>query len=111
MNILVQDEQITYLDWTDASLAHPFFSVLRLLTYFLPVSLKEHHPNLVMRLRTAYLEPWTVYAPMSRLLKALEHATTPMLLHRALNYSLLDFTRRGIPWERSMVVARHLQAL
>lgn len=111
MNILVQDGQMTYLDWTDASLTHPFFSALRLLSYFLPTSLKEQHPHLIQRLRTAYLEPWTAYAPMDRLLQAFEHATTPMLLHRALNYSLLDFTRRGIPWERSMVVTRHLQAL
>ena len=111
MNILVQDEWVTYLDWTDASITHPFFSALRLLTYFLPTSLKERHSDLVLHLRAAYLEPWTIYAPMNRLLEALEHATTPMLLHRALNYFLLDFTQQGIFWERSTVVARHLQAL
>lgn len=109
-DILVQDKQITYLDWTDASLAHPFFSALRLLP-FLPASLKEHHSNLTMHLRTAYLEPWTIYAPMNRLLEALEYAKAPMRLHRALNYFLLDFTQQGISWERSTVVVICLKAL
>ena len=111
INVLVQDEQITYLDWTDASLTHPFFSALRLLIYCLPASLKERHPDLATRLRTAYLEPWTIYAPMDHLMKALDHATIPMRLHRALNYSLLDFTRQNILWERSIVAANALRAL
>lgn len=111
INVLVQDEQITYLDWTDASLAHPFFSALRLLIYCLPASLKERHPDLAMRLRIAYLEPWTVYAPMDHLLETLDHAIIPMRLHRALNYSLLDFTRQNIPWERSITAANALRAL
>jgi hypothetical protein len=48
---------------------------------------------------------------MERLREAFNHTMTPMSLHRALNYYLLDFTRLGIAWERSPVVANSLRGL
>src|SRR5262249_18516699 len=106
-NIRVAGERVYYLDWTDSAVSHPFFSLARLLL-FIPTALSSDHPLIhpaaALRLRDAYLEPWTAYEPMDRLIAALALAQPLAALARALNYSQLDFTRRGIDWECSAVV-------
>jgi hypothetical protein len=52
-----------------------------------------------------------LYASLPPLIEAFGNALTPMFLSRALNYAQLDFTRRGLRWERSTVFVRHLQIL
>ncbi|MBP7997858.1 MAG: phosphotransferase [Chloroflexi bacterium] len=66
-NIFLNDEHPTFFDWGDCSVAHPFFS---LRTVFVNIEyifdLPEGAPAFT-RLREAYLEPWTRFAPSHRL--------------------------------------------
>jgi hypothetical protein len=51
-NVFVRDGEIRILDWGDANVSHPFLS--------LTVEMDEGA-------RPAYLEPWTVFAPLAQL--------------------------------------------
>lgn len=66
-NIFLNNEQPVFFDWGDCSLTHPFFS---LRTVFVNIEyifdLPEDAPPFA-RLREAYLEPWTRFAPPRRL--------------------------------------------
>jgi hypothetical protein len=81
------------------------------LHYFLTPTIKANYPDVFARLRLAYLEPWTEYASMERLLHVFDQALLPMLMQRALFYSQLPFTQQGFIWERSTVVPNQLRAL
>jgi hypothetical protein len=81
-------------DWGDASVAHPFTTLLvtlRVVAYF--GKLDNGAPEL-LRLRDAYLEPWTAEHERSTLLEACRLALLTGPLGRALSYrrSLLDAT-------------------
>lgn len=71
-NIFVNGSDYTFFDWGDSSITHPFFS---LRTTFVSLentlSLDQASPKFE-RLRDRYLEPWTVYEPIERLIAALE---------------------------------------
>lgn len=58
-NVLLGDAGYIYTDWSDCSVAHPFFTMvvtLRAAAHWL--KLPESGPE-ISRLRDAYLEPWT----------------------------------------------------
>jgi len=85
-NIILTDEGTVFFDWSDSAIAHPFFS---LSLFFRSIEQEGWFPNLSQvqsRLATAYLEPWTVYEPMDRLLTAFELARILEVLHHALTY-------------------------
>ena len=72
--VFVRAGRYLFLDWGDACVAHPFFTLtvtLRVLGYRL--ELPETAPELD-RFRDAYLEPWTRLAPRAELLAALPGA-------------------------------------
>jgi hypothetical protein len=80
-NLIEREEGYLYFDWSDSSVTHPFFDLLDIL----------HESAMFQRdvrqaLIQAYLEPWTDYAPMERLLRAVELALPLAALHRALVY-------------------------
>ena len=62
-------------DWGDAGVAHPFFTTV--------ISLQEE-PE---RVRDAYLEPWTSFAPRAELLEILEDALWVGKAARALTWA------------------------
>ena len=73
-NVFVREGHWRILDWGDACVAHPFASLvvpIRSLAHRRNV--EENAPELV-RIRDAYLEPWTRLAPRAELLRALEVA-------------------------------------
>jgi hypothetical protein len=85
-NVLVQDGRYTFTDWSDSSVAHPFFSIIvtvRSIAHWL--KLDENGPEL-MRVRDAYLEPWTKYDTRARLSKALDLAYRLGMVNRALSW-------------------------
>jgi hypothetical protein len=57
-NVYVKGERLRLLDWGDASIGHPYFSLFEVFRFMHEV----HHPPgddpWFMRLRDAYLEPW-----------------------------------------------------
>lgn len=85
-NVLYGERGYTFTDWSDCSVSHPFFSLLvtlRAAAHWL--KLDEHGPEL-QRLRDAYLEPWTRFAPRSQLDQAVEIAYRLGMINRALSW-------------------------
>ncbi len=72
-NILVKDGRITFFDWGDASVTHPFMS---LRTFFvsmeIALDLEDYAPPTpeMTTLRDRYLERWEGFASKAQLLKA-----------------------------------------
>ena len=86
VNVLVDGERYIFTDWSDSSLAHPFFSLLvtvRAAAYRL--KLAEDGPEM-LRLQDAYLEPWTKFIPRSQLSAASKLANHLAMANRALSW-------------------------
>jgi hypothetical protein len=85
-NIFERDGQIIFADWGESCVAHPFFSmVVALRSVAFSLDLADDAPELE-RLRAAYLEPWTRFAPRERLLAAMQLAQWLGMLCRALTW-------------------------
>jgi hypothetical protein len=85
-NVLVGARGYTYIDWSDCSVAHPCFTMivtLRSTAYWLKL---DKNGSEVQRLRDAYLEPWTTFAPRAQLNEALDLALRLGSLNRALSW-------------------------
>ncbi len=85
-NIFASDGRYVFFDWGESGVAHPFFSMLvtlRGIAYRL--DLADDAPELD-RLRDAYLEPWTAYAPHDELVRACRLATRVAMPARALTW-------------------------
>jgi hypothetical protein len=85
-NILVHGEQYTLFDWTDVCIAHPFFELTTILDTVFDASVLPHEAHVRTQLRDAYLEPWTAYDTMERLVEAFELSTPLGALHQAMSY-------------------------
>ncbi len=85
-NVLVNASGYVFTDWSDSSVAHPFFTMtvtLRATAYWL--KLDEFGPEM-MRMRDAYLEPWTKFTPRKKLLSAFQLAYRLGMANRALSW-------------------------
>lgn len=114
-NIKVNHGGVCFFDLTDSIIAHPFFSLVRLLD-FVPRALRVGNPlrtddRLSSGLRSAYLEAWTSNTTRKQLERALQLAGPLAGIARALNYARLPVTQNQIQWERSHVVPSYLKAL
>lgn len=69
-NIFVTADNYLYFDWSDSCISHPFFDLIRFL-YEIEIDFPGV-PDIRDRLRDAYLEPWTIYAPIDRLISVFE---------------------------------------
>lgn len=91
-NIQYDDGKIKFLDWGDASLTHPFFST-RVFWNSL-FELVDNDPEwlaMIDEFRPCYLQPWTAYAPMEKLDRALKISDQLGCIHRAVSwYSYLN---------------------
>lgn len=88
-NVFVLDGQYRVCDWGDACVSHPFFTLLVTLNSVsdrlgLPATSPE-----IARLRDAYIEPWTAFAPRRELLGALPAALRLAMLSRALTWRMV----------------------
>jgi hypothetical protein len=85
-NVLVSGDRYVYTDWSDASIGHPFFTMLvtiRAAAYRL--GLAETGPEMI-RLRDIYLKPWKPLASTDALLAAFKLAYRLAMLNRALSW-------------------------
>jgi hypothetical protein len=85
-NVLVDGDRYVFVDWSDSSVAHPFFSMvvtIRAAAYRL--ELDESGPEM-RRLRDAYLEPWSGFGSRSQLIQAYVLAYRLGMLNRALSW-------------------------
>ena len=61
-----------FFDWTDICIAHPFFEMATIIETVFDKSALQPEVDVRTRLRNAYLQPWTEYEPMERLIEAFE---------------------------------------
>lgn len=68
-NIGVVGDEYRVLDWAESCIAHPFFSLMMMLRY--AKFLFKADDAVLAQLTAAYLEAWTIFEPMERLLELL----------------------------------------
>ncbi|MBM7568148.1 hypothetical protein JOC55_005122 [Paenibacillus sacheonensis] len=84
-NAAIREGRIAYLDWTDACVAHPFMDMF--------VIFDESDLPLRTQLRDAYLELWSDFEPMDRLLELWSLCEVVHAMHHAVSYqSILRHT-------------------
>ena len=93
-NILIQESGFTYFDWTDICVSHPFFEMATISGAYFDESALKDSPDAEARLRNAYLEAWTEYLPMERLIEAFEESRPLGALHQMMTYMWI---RTNIP--------------
>jgi hypothetical protein len=85
-NVLFDGGRYIFTDWSDSSIAHPFFSTLVMLRASAHrLELPEDGPE-IRRVRDAYLEPWTKFATRDKLLEAFGLAYRLAMVNRALSW-------------------------
>ena len=85
-NVLVRDGTAVVFDWGDASLTHPFLSLGVLLEFSAEhAAVAKDHPA-ILRLRDAYLEPWTALLGRPALIEAAGLGARLVSLTRALSW-------------------------
>jgi Phosphotransferase enzyme family len=111
-NIFVSDQGCAFIDWEDGRVAHPFFSLLTLMLDDRVETCLSHVPDAPVRLRNAYLAPWTTFEPMDRLLRAFDMAQKLSALQHAISFqyspSIMQvhwWMETLIPWFLKFLVA------
>jgi len=107
--VVVGEREYGFLDWSDSSIAHPFFSLLLFLLELDDYFPKE--PGLRERLRDAYLEPWAALAPRADLARAFELAQPIAALHHALSYHQTVLPNMELRWEMELMLPFYLKML
>lgn len=88
-NVFVGDGHPIFIDWGDACVSHPFYSLRTVLVSAeISLGLEENSPEL-RPLRDAFLEPWTRYGSRKDLLAALDLAGRLASINGALTWHRL----------------------
>ncbi|WP_409116640.1 aminoglycoside phosphotransferase family protein [Streptomyces acidiscabies] len=98
----------TYFDWGDATLAHPFTSLL------VPtrVATRRYGPGIASRLRAAYLEAWTdTGLSTPELHRAVDLACSVGAVGRAAAWGRVFAAENGVPTENAEAGAAWLREL
>jgi hypothetical protein len=98
-----------FLDWSDSSLSHPFFSLLLFL-----IEIEDHFPKVPHvreRLRAAYLDPWAALFPRRALARAFELAQPLAALHHARTYRQAILPNMEVAWEMELMLPFYLKML
>jgi hypothetical protein len=109
-NILSTLDAPIYLDWSDSSLSHPFFSMSSLMAEgerLLPATSHESR----RRLRDSYLAPWLLVAPHETLVRAFEIARVLAPVHIAATTHAELLPSVGYRWELQCVVPQQMQTV
>ena len=83
-NIMLKNGRYIFFDWAECALAHPFYTMIIVLRWSKHVL--EFDEAARLRLRDAYLAPWTCYASLERLQRAFDLTQHLGLLCRALTW-------------------------
>ena len=107
--VLLYRNKPVFIDWSDSSLAHPFFSLVTLLQDIeneLPAVLNARE-----RLRDAYLAQWASYQSHPKLVEAYEIARPLAMLHLALIYYRTILPGLSASWEMENMLPWFLKKL
>ena len=85
-NVFVQDGSYAVFDWGDASLTHPFASLLVTMSALGARYGVSSDAPVLRRLRDAYLEPWTGIHARPELVELAAHAVALAPINRALSW-------------------------
>jgi Phosphotransferase enzyme family len=85
-NIFVRDDRYAIFDWGDASIAHPFASLLVTMSALGARYQVASDAPVLQRLRDAYLEPWTDRFSRAELLELTANAVAVAPINRALSW-------------------------
>jgi aminoglycoside phosphotransferase (APT) family kinase protein len=88
-NVASLNGQMIFFDWTDACVAHPFLDMI--------VIFEETDEAKRKQLRDLYLEQWTAYEPVERLLEAWRLAEPLWALHQAVSYQTILANLEEVP--------------
>jgi hypothetical protein len=108
-NVAVTAHGFCFFDWSDSSIAHPFFSQC-----FFPGEIEDAfptNPDAKERLRAAYLEPWTPFATLAELQTAFEIAQELAPFHHALRYHQCILPSFGARWQMERMIPAYLRIL
>jgi hypothetical protein len=98
-----------FIDWSDSSIAHPFFSLLLFLE-----EVEDYFPDeddVRLRLRDAYLGPWRRHSGNIDIEHAFELAQPLGALHHALTYYRFVLPHMESKWEMELMVPFYLKML
>lgn len=107
--IIGVDSGYAFIDWSDSSIAHPFFSLLLFL-----VEIEDYFPKapgIRNRLRDAYLKPWRAFGGSAWLEHTFELAQPLAALHQALTYQEVVLPNMELRWEMELMVPFYLKML
>ncbi|MCL1469157.1 phosphotransferase family protein [Argonema antarcticum] len=107
--VVTDDNNYIYFDWPTSAVAHPFFDIVNFLYIekYVP-----DIPDVRTRLRNAYLEAWTIYEPMERLIEAFELSKTLGMLYQAITYYwIVSHLEELARWEMEVAVPLCLEKL
>jgi hypothetical protein len=96
-NIITDTPTAVYLDWSEATISHPFFSVALFLEY--AKAMLPAEPDVCHRLAAAYLRPWRTYAKPRELTRAFGIAWKLGPLYRAIVYHERILPGTNAKWE------------
>lgn len=105
--VVVGAEGFGFLDWSDSSIAHPFFSLLLFL-----VEIEDYFPRVPgvrERLRDAYLAPWAAAGFGDDLVRPFELAQPLAALHHALAYHTRVLPNLEVQWELELMLPFYLK--
>lgn len=91
-----------FIDWSDSSVSHPFFSAVRLI---------DEEPAWREQLRNAYLSRWTAFAPREELEAAYTLAEVCGWLQHALLYHQTILPNIETKWEMEELVPHFLKKM
>jgi hypothetical protein len=97
-----------YVDWSNSSLSHPFFTVSRIMTEavsLVPATSRESR----RRLRDSYLAPWAELVPHQTLVRAFEIARVLAPVHQAATAHAELIPASGYRWEVQCAVPAALR--
>ena len=98
-NVFVQDGSYAVFDWGDASLTHPFASLLVTMSALGARYGVSSDAPVLQRLRDAYLEPWTGTHARPELVELAAHAVALAPINRALSWErALERGAAGRAW-------------
>ena len=109
--IVAGNSNPVFIDWSDASLSHPFFSM----AFFSDDEEMRPYlgdvPGAADQLRDAYLEPWTVYEPHDILTQAWSIACSLAPLSTALLYHDRILPGMEVKWEMDNMIPYFLHSV
>jgi hypothetical protein len=85
-NVFADHGSCRIIDWTDACVSHPFFSLCPLFASYELEQRLAHVADARERIRDAYLDPWRRYESPERLRRAFDLSQTLAAVHYAVSY-------------------------